>query len=261
MRRKELKYIFLGLLVCLAFACSKVPSDLLSEKEMQRVMKDMLLAESMISSDYKSYEDNARKQALYEAVFRKHGITQAKYDSSLVWYGRNLDIYMKVYERVLADLNNEVRALGDIQADAAPVTNQDSIDIWPRRSYLAFTPQAVFNGVVFDIRPESDYSSGSSFVLGMNVWGMKEKAGHTPEIRLSADQGDTIVTVSDRIRRDGYHETILRTLPTKKVKRVYGYIRFDQAGSTGFRIYLDSLNLMKYRYGSDVLNPRKDTVP
>lgn len=241
-------------------ACSKVPDGILSEKEMQTVMTDMLLAEAMIGADYKQFKEDAPKEALYQSVFRKHGITQADYDSSLVWYGRNLDIYMKVYERVLADLNKQVADLGDIQADAAPVSNRDSVNIWPRRSFMALQPKALFNGTIFDIKPETNYSSGSIFVLGTRIWGLSGKETYAPEVRLSADQGDTIVTVSNRLDKDGYHETVLKTLPTKKVRRVYGYIRLDHTDAAYYKIYIDSLNLMKYNYGKAAFDQVKDSI-
>ena len=61
----------------------------------------------------------------------------------------------------------------------------------------------------------------------MRVWGLNDAMKNRPEIRLSANQGDTIITVNDKILRDGYHETTLRTLPTKQVKSVYGFIRLN----------------------------------
>ncbi len=249
MRNKLHRYSVVLLLGTLLVACSKVPDGILSEKKMQAVQVDMQLAEAMINLDSKEFSDNARKEALYQSIFRKYDITQAEYDSSLIWYGRHLDIYMKVYDRVLADLNERQKALGDVQASAAPVSKQDSVDIWPRRTSLRLEPDALFNGVTFDIKPETNYSSGSSFVLGMNVWGINEGMAYKPEIRISADQGDTIVTVNDKVLRDGYHETVLKTVPTKQVKRVYGYIFMNNADSSYYKVYLDSLNLMKYNYG------------
>lgn len=247
------------LLFCLA-ACSKVPDGILSEKKMQQVVKDMMIAQSMTSADYKSYPDNQSKQALYEGVFRKHGITQAEYDSSLVWYGRNLDIYMKVYERVLADVDKDIKALGDVQADAGPVSNSDSVNIWPRRPYVTLQPEALFNGVIFDSQPETSYSSGSIFALGMRVWGLRNGMHAWPEVRLSADQGDTIVTVNEQITRDGYREIWLKTVPTKRVKRVYGYIRLNDTTSDYYKIYIDSISLIKYNYGSELLKHAVDSL-
>lgn len=251
MRNKLCRYGVTVLAAALLFSCSKVPDGILSEKEMKAVLIDMQLAEAMISTDYNKYKEDAEKEALYQAVFRKHDIEQAVYDSSLMWYGRNLDVYMQVYDLVLAELNERQKALGDVQASAAPVSKQDSVDIWPRLTYLNFEPHALFNGVTIDIKPETNYPSGSSFVLGMRVWGLNDKMKNRPEIRLSANQGDTIITVNDKILHDGYHETTLRTLPTKQVKSVYGFIRLDgkDDSTSYFRIYVDSLNLMRYNYG------------
>ena len=239
----------------LATACSKVPDGILSEKKMQAVQVDMQLAEAMISINNKDFPDNAHKEALYRSIFRKHKITEAQYDSSLVWYGGNLDIYMKVYDRILADLDKRQKDLGDVQAVALPSSKSDSIDIWPRRKYLELEPKALFNGVVFEIKPEMNYSSGSSFVLGMNVWGLNDSMRNRPEIRLSVDQGDTILTVNEKVMRDGYHETILKSMPTKQVRRVYGHIFMNNNDSSYYKVFVDSLNLMKYNYG------RLDTAP
>ena len=259
MRNKLRRYGVALLTAALLVSCSKVPDGILSEKEMKAVLIDMQLAEAMVSTDYKKYSDDAEKEALYQSVFRKHKIEQAVYDSSLVWYGRNLDVYMQVYDLVLAELNERQKALGDVQANAAPVSKQDSVDIWPRLTYLTLEPNALFNGIAVDIKPETNYPSGSTFVLGMRVWGLNDAMKNRPEIRLSANQGDTIITVNDKILRDGYHETTLRTLPTKQVKSVYGFIRLNgkDDSTSYFKIYVDSLSLMRYNYGR---LPEKDSI-
>lgn len=251
MRNKLRRYGVVLLTAALVVSCSKVPDGILSEKEMKAVLIDMQLAEAMISTDYKKYSDDAEKEVLYQSVFRKHNIEQAVYDSSLVWYGRNLDVYMQVYDLVLAELNERQKALGDVQASAAPVSKQDSVDIWPRLTYLIFEPRAVFNGITVDIKPETNYPSGSTFVLGMRVWGLNDAMKGRPVIRLSANQGDTTIVVNEKILHDGYHETVLRTIPTKQVRSVFGSIRLEGKGDSAsyFKIYVDSLNLMRYNYG------------
>ncbi len=252
MRNRQQKYSIFVLTFLLFAACSKTPKGILSEKEMQAVELDIQLARAMISVENKQFADSLQRAELFQSVFRKHGITQAVYDSSLIWYGRNLDIYMGIYDRILKDLNKRQNALGDVQASVAPVSTQDSVDIWPRRSFIRLEPQATFSGVTFDIRPETNYSSGSSFVLGMSVWGIDHSMGNQPEIRICADQGDTTVIVNDKIREDGYHETVLKTVPTKRIKRVYGYIFLNNADAYYHKIYLDDLTLMKYNYGREL---------
>lgn len=252
MRSNLQKYGIIILAILGFVACSRVPKGVLSEKEMQKVLADMLVAEAMTTTNYNDYREDSTKVALYESVFRKHKITREVYDSSLVWYGQNLDIYMKVYDRVVADYSKQIASLGDVQAEAGPTTKRDSVDIWPRRTLLTLQPNSVFNGVVFDIKPDAEYASGSSFVLGMHVWGLEDELKYKPEIRLTAEHRDTTITVSTQITEDGYHEAVLRTMPTRKVRRVYGYIRMDNSDTTYYKVYVDSLNLVRYNYGTEI---------
>ena len=237
------------LMVLMMASCSKVPDNILSEKKMQAVLADMVIAEALSNIEVKTFKTDTMKLALYESVFRKHNIPRALYDSSLVWYGQHLDIYMKVYERVERDLDNRAKTLGDVQADAAPSSNQDSVNIWPRRPSLTLSPKSVFNAVTFDIKPEKNYSSGSIFVLGMNVWGLNPKSKYKPEVHISTMQSDTTMVVSKTIDKDGYFEVTVRTKATKQVRRVYGYIRMNHVDSTYNKIYIDDIKLMKYKYG------------
>ena len=255
MQTRLYKYSVIALWTMTAWAasCSKVPSGILPEKKMKDVFIDMQLAENIINTNYQAYADSSHKGALYQAVFRKHNITQAVYDSSLVWYGKNLDILMRIYDLALNEINEQIRDLGDVQANAAPSANQDSVNIWPRRDYLTLQPEALFNGTVFDIRPEKEYMSGSIFVLSMHIWGISPQMRHTPEVRISAELTDTTLVINKKIINDGPQEIILRTLPARRTQRVYGYIRMDKAGAAYHKIYIDSLRLIRYNYGSAAL--------
>lgn len=262
MRSKLSRYSFAFLTSLALIACSKVPEGILKEKEMQAVMVDVYLAEAMIGTDYLKYKEDASKQALYESVFRKHNTTQAVYDSSIVWYGKNLKIYMEVYDGVLAEIDSRTKALGDVQANAGPATERDSLNIWPRRPFITF--EGVQGGLVsYQIKPEVPYGSGSTFVLGLNVWGIHNGMKHYPEIRLSVVQLDTTVNVVRTITRDGYHQVVLRSLPARQVQQVYGYIRMLTPDDRVHKVYVDSLTLMKYNYGTEVITPQElpaDTV-
>ena len=125
MQNRLQKYGIAALTLCLLAACSKTPDGILSEKEMQAVELDIQLAKAMISVENKQFADSLQRAELFQSVFRKHGITQAVYDSSLIWYGRNLDIYMDIYDRILKDLNERQNALGDVQASAAHKAPKD----------------------------------------------------------------------------------------------------------------------------------------
>lgn len=261
MRSKLKVYFFVVLAVFGVVAgCSKAPSGVLAERKMKEVLVDMHLAEAMIGSESKVYNTPEKKQALYLSVFEKHGITEAEYDSSLVWYGRNLDVYMQVYEMVLSELNLNKKALGDIQPDATPSSNQDSVNIWNRFAYLSFLPKAPYNGVYFDFVPEGGYPAGSSFVLSFRLWGLNKYMTEAPEVRISVEQPDTTITAMRYITYDGLNELLVKANPVAKVKRVYGYIRLKKSDDEFYKVYINDIRLMKYNYGTEV-QLVKDSVP
>ncbi|MDR1746727.1 MAG: DUF4296 domain-containing protein [Tannerella sp.] len=245
------------MLIIIAFSasCSRTPKGILSEEKMRQVLVDMQLAEAMINSDQGKYGPMDERMRLYQAVFDKYHLTKAEYDSSLIWYGKNLDIYMQIYEMAEADVKQRIEAIGDVKPEVTSQSSADSVDIWVYRKYYELSPDALVNTVLFDFQPDEPYSSGSIFLFGMNVWGLPlPSATETPiVVQLRAFQSDTIVSVKDTIRADGYHELMLRTISTKKVVRVYGYIRSDIRDVRYHKIYLDQLLMMKFRYGSQAL--------
>lgn len=252
------------MLICVAASCSRVPKHIISEKKMRVVLYDMQIAEALVETSNESYATSGKRQAVYDGVFLKHGITQAEYDSSLVWYGENMDLYMRIYKLVLKDVNESIAALGDIKPDplSGDVSAKDSIDVWLyNRSYM-FKPERVFNTLTFDIAPQKPYSSGSSYVFSMSVWGVSPGLKHKPRIHISAVQADTIISVNQEITGDGFYEAVVKTVATKQVNRVYGYITMNNAEPLYRRVYLDDIQLMKYNYGSKALTaPQTDTIP
>ena len=49
------------------------------------VLIDMQMAETIINDDPYTYGSFRQKNALFQSVFKKHNLTQAEYDSSLIW--------------------------------------------------------------------------------------------------------------------------------------------------------------------------------
>ena len=251
----KLRIYGIFILIGLAASCSRVPKDIISEKKMRAMLYDMQIAEALVESSNEQFGTSDKRQVVYDAVFAKHDVTQARYDSSLIWYGKNLDLYMGVYRLVLKDVNESIAALGDIKPHplSADVANKDSVDVWIFNRNYTFKPENVFNTLTYDILPQVPHSSGSSYVLGLSAWGISANMKHKPKIHISAVHADTIVSVNKELSEDGYHEIILRTIATKQVKRVYGYMTINNADASYHRVYFNEINMMKYNYGSKAL--------
>lgn len=260
----KLRIYAILMLICLAASCSRVPKHIISEKKMRTVLYDMQIAEALVETENESYGTNDARQAVYDAVFAKHNITQAEYDSSLMWYGEHMDIYMRVYRMVLRDVNENIALMGDIKPNplSGDVSAKDSVDVWIYNRHHTFRPeQGMLTMLRFDISPQKPYSSGSSYVFGFSVWGIPSDMKYKPRVHISVQQADTIISVSNEITKDGYYEAVLRTVATKQVKRVYGYVLINDSAASYNRIYMDDIKMMKYNYGSKALTaPQVDTI-
>ena len=93
--------LFVYLLPVLFAACSDRPAYVLTDKKMENVLFDLYIAETEITENSMSfYNDSVKKQNLLQSVFKKHKVSQAKFDTSLVWYNANLKRYLKINTQV-----------------------------------------------------------------------------------------------------------------------------------------------------------------
>lgn len=101
--------------MCILLACMAIvgcrPRGVLSNREMRAVLYDIHRADGAIQVAGYNYGHNQELSAYYQSVLDKHGITQAQFDSSLVWFTDNPQIFNKIYpnviERLQADMDRE----------------------------------------------------------------------------------------------------------------------------------------------------------
>ena len=80
------------------------PRGVLSNREMRNVLYDLHRADGAIQVAGYNYSHDQEVAGYYKNVLDKHGITQAQFDSSLVWFTDNPQIFNKIYPKVLERL-------------------------------------------------------------------------------------------------------------------------------------------------------------
>lgn len=102
------RFIIYTLILSFLFlvACSRRPSYVLSEKEMTDVLYDIQLAQAIFRINNEFSSDD-KKDSVIEGILKKHGVSQAELDSSLLWYSDNIKIYVDINEEVTKRLKME----------------------------------------------------------------------------------------------------------------------------------------------------------
>ena len=96
------------LLVCVAMLGCR-PRGILSNREMRDVLYDLHRADGAIQVAGYNYSHDQELAGYYKNVLDKHGITQAEFDSSLVWFTDNPQIFNKIYPKVIERLEADFK--------------------------------------------------------------------------------------------------------------------------------------------------------
>ena len=93
------------------------PKGILSSRDMRKLLVDLHKADATIQVSGMQYGHNEALNIYYSEVLEKHGITQAQFDSSIVWYTAHPLLFDKIYPKVQADLKAEHEAFQKEFAD------------------------------------------------------------------------------------------------------------------------------------------------
>ncbi|MCQ2334936.1 MAG: DUF4296 domain-containing protein [Paludibacteraceae bacterium] len=83
------------------------PSSVLSNDKMVDVITDLHKAEAIIQAAGMNYSHEEECRAYYAQVLEEHSVTQAEFDSSMMWYAAHPSFFQRVYPRVIARLEQE----------------------------------------------------------------------------------------------------------------------------------------------------------
>lgn len=122
MSRSPQYLLLLAMTICLLGMASCRPRGVLSPHEMRDVVYDLHRADGAIQVAGYNYSHDEELAACYKSVLDKHGITQAQFDSSLVWYTDNPQRFNKIYPKVVARLEADLQAEQDLRDTSRPTT-------------------------------------------------------------------------------------------------------------------------------------------
>jgi hypothetical protein len=74
---------------------------------MREILIDLHKTDAILQVTGRTHTATEIKTIYYAQVLEKQGITQAQFDSSLVWYTAHPQLFDKIYPKVMADLKEE----------------------------------------------------------------------------------------------------------------------------------------------------------
>lgn len=259
------------LLGCLASCEVKRPDVVLSDARMSEVLYDYHLAKAM--GDEKARGESYKRVLFVESVYRKHGIDQATFDTSMVWYSRHPAKLAKVYDQVNARLRatrDGVNHLIALREEKVKETQPgDSMEVWAWRPAYRLTGVPMANKLMFVLQADANFEPRDTLRWTVRLQLMDEEK----ELRLPplmtlqmAYEKDTVLTAYHTIERSGRQTLSLAADTMGAIKEVRGCI-YLPARSRSRVAWIDRISLMRYHahdslvVATDSTAVEADTIP
>jgi len=120
------KKVFLIFLISIVFfSCKKkhenLPSYIIPKEKFIYLLVDYHLAQGISSTyDFRKKTKQLNKISLCDSVIIAYGYTRAMFDSSIMYYSKNIKEFDEIYEKVITELNRmqaKEEAAKDISTD------------------------------------------------------------------------------------------------------------------------------------------------
>ena len=211
-------------------ACApSVPSGILQKDEMEDVLYDMHIAQSIYETREGGVATGADLLALRASVLRKHDVDKAVWDSSFNYYCRNSRDMYDIYQSLAKRIERNVIALGG-KVDGFQGSEADTANVWKAEDAFILMQQAPYNLFAFDVIPDSTFDDGYRITLQYDAQfifqdGMRDIATF---LAVYYDN-DSIATVTSHSNFDGHGiVTLNNDVNRLHVKRIKGYFLLVQ---------------------------------
>lgn len=263
-RRNRIQWYSVILLAFCFTACQvKRPDTVLSDAKMENVLYDFHIAKAM--GEDISYNESYKRVLYIESVYKKYGITQADFDSSMVWYARNPETLTKIYEKVNTRLKAERDGINHLIAirDNKPKESLpgDSIDVWTWRHIYQLTGMPLNNKLAFTIPVDTNFRDRDTL-----KWTVRFRFPNGMPDNMSAPlmamqilyAKDTIGDIL-KVNKPGIKTLSLAADTLGEIKEIRGFIYYPMQKSAQY-LLADRIELMRYHATDTLFNAKKDSI-
>lgn len=224
--------------VLLAFslmACKvKRPETVLPDAKMENVLYDYHIAKAM--GEEVPYNESYKRVLYIESVFKKYGITQADFDSSMVWFARNPEVLTKIYEKVNVRLKAERDGINHLIAlrDNKPKESLsgDSIDVWIWQHIYQLTGMPLDNKITFTLPSDTNFHDRDTlrWSARFRFHNGAPDSIHAPLMVMQVlyEKNDSVISAIRKVQGTGVETLTLFADTLGEINEIRGFIYYPQ---------------------------------
>lgn len=270
MKSKAIHIVLVAAAALMVSCKPSVPSEYIQPDDMEDLIYDYHVAQGIAMQQDGSQNYNRRLN--FELVLKKHGLTQAQFDSSLVYYYTRADRFQEIYKHVQERLNNEAEKYGAAVSEGpikAASLSGDTADVWKGNRALMLLNDRPYHLYQFAQKADTAYRAGDSFMLSMNTTWLMQQGNRQATVYLAITYAnDSTVKQYSTVSSSG--NTTLRIPYCKeRVKEIKGFVMCGMRPSTDDTNSLCVLfvnNIQLFRFHNKIIEqpvmpqPQRDSI-
>ena len=242
-------------MVLLSACKPQVPSKYLQPDEMENLMYDYYLSQGISNSQPRTTDYDRRYNM--QVVLKKYGLTNAEFDSTLVYYYNHMELMDAIYSNIQKRLGDAALELGASEGEVERFTTQsasgDTTDVWEGKRQLMLLPIPPYHIVQFSQKADTSYYKGDSFLLTLGSRFLVQSGSRNATVYLAVTyENDSVISATTPINVSG-GSTLRINACDQKAKRLDGYIympRRDQSDNESEipLLLLNRIQLMRFHH-------------
>ncbi|MBR6035655.1 MAG: DUF4296 domain-containing protein [Bacteroidaceae bacterium] len=240
------------LALILLAACDDRPKDVLSRGKMEDVLYDYHIMQGIINQ-LPDNEREAKAEDYINAVYAKHGITEAQFDSSIVYYNRHSKELHKIYTNLkerYSIVNDEIQLVnGNNDMMAIFATGGDTTNLWNSARLLTLRNKNLLNKESFTILADTSFRRSDQFILTLTPVFIKERR---EDYDIALYVGLSVLYTSGKhvgttrvINNDGLQQLTLQTSAADDVKSLTGFFYYRGKKTMRNLCLIDNISLVR----------------
>lgn len=250
-------------MLCGLFGCGKkVPKDVIQPQAMEDLLYDYHLA-TTLSADL-PYNENYKKEAYLAYVFKKHHVTEAEFDSSMVWYSRHSDEMTTIYQNLQKRMETTaeqlkkqtIRHSGEVSVSLSG----DTVDLWQDRTLYWLTAYGLTNKLTFDLKADTSFHEKDRLVWEAD-FSFLPKGKTSGRVVMGVNltfSNDSTQGMTRVVSMSGMQRLVITPDSAFKYKNVTGFMYYTGGEETS--VLVSRIQLMRYRTPEHLLPVVSDSL-
>lgn len=224
-------------ILTLCFSCKpSIPGKYIKASKMEDILYDCHLADALYNQEG---GDSLTLLAYRASIFKKYGVTEAEFDSSLVYYTRHTKLLHDIYESLAERVNGEMVAQGGARGALSQygdmTAGTDSFDVWNGDRCFVLSPYAMSNNFQFELKADSSYHKGDHLILDFDTQFIYQDGTRNAVVVMAVTfDNDSISSRYARISSTSHYNVQIMDNDKLGIKSIKGYFLLSNNDTGGY---------------------------